>query len=137
VADKVPVVRTAEIQSIAPQKPIAKQQKTQAAKPPAKTTKPSNNGLSEKMWKAKPEHYTVQVAAAYSESGVKAVKAGLPASKPSYIRKTVKNGKPWFVLIYGSFATKEEAARARDNLPASVKKGNQPWVRKQGEVFTQ
>lgn len=88
-------------------------------------------------WKAKPDNYTVQLIAAYSEQGVERIKARLPATPPSAIHKTSKDGKPWFILVYGSFATKQEAQNAQSRLPSALQKDVKPWVRKQGEVFAQ
>jgi len=112
------------------QKPDAINKKTTpvekiAAKP--RTTK----------WTASPERFTVQLVAAYSEAGVKRVQANLPSSTPNAIHKTKKEGKPWFILIYGSYATKQEALNAQAHLPAVVTKELKPWVRRQGEVFSQ
>lgn len=88
-------------------------------------------------WKAKPDNYTVQLVAAFSKQGVERIRAQLPSTAPSAIHKTTKDGKPWFILVYGSFGSKQEALRAQARLPDSVSKDVKPWVRKQGEVFAQ
>lgn len=88
-------------------------------------------------WKATPGNYTVQLVAAFSKQGVERIKAQLPATTPSVIHKTTKDGKPWFILVYGSFGSKQEALHAQARLPDSVSKDVKPWVRKQGEVFAQ
>lgn len=88
-------------------------------------------------WKKTPENYTAQLMAAYSEQGVKRIQAKLPVTTPSTIHKTLKDGKPWFILVYGSFATKQEALRAQARLPDSIRSEVKPWVRKQGEIFAQ
>lgn len=90
---------------------------------------------ADKAWSTRPDRFTVQVVAAHSEVGVRAVRTKLPQSVPSTIVKSSKDGKPWFVLVYGSFATRQEAVRAKDTLPTDVRKASQPWVRQQGEVF--
>ncbi len=93
--------------------------------------------LTEKQWRTKPTNYTIQVAAAYSEKNIRELAAKLPVSSPHFVYQTKRDGKPWFVLVYGSFATKQEAASARDSLAAYLKKNSAPWVRKQGEIFAQ
>ena len=105
------------------------------AKPTPTAEKPVKSGGVK--WKAKPDNYTVQLIAAFNESGVERIRAQLPTTTPSTIHKTTKDGKPWFVLVYGSFATKQEAQSALSGLPDALKKGVKPWVRKQGEVFAQ
>ena len=92
---------------------------------------------AEKQWRAKPANYTIQVAAAYSEKNIRELAAKLPLSLPHLVYQARRDGKPWFVLIYGSFATKQAAASARDSLAVDLKKNSTPWVRKQGEIFTQ
>jgi septal ring-binding cell division protein DamX len=105
------------------------------AKPTPTAEKPVKSGGVK--WKAKPDNYTVQLIAAFNESGVERIRAQLPPTTPSTIHKTTKDGKPWFILVYGSFATKQEAQTALSELPDAPKKGVKPWVRKQGEVFAQ
>ncbi|HSC74831.1 MAG TPA: SPOR domain-containing protein [Pseudomonadales bacterium] len=91
----------------------------------------------EKQWRAKPDNYTVQVAAAHGEVNIRKLEAKLPVGQPHHLYRTVKNGKPWFVLVYGSFSSKQAAVSARDALGADIKKDTTPWVRKQSEIFAQ
>jgi cell division septation protein DedD len=93
--------------------------------------------VTEKYWKAKPGNFTVQVAAAHGEANIRRLEAKLPAGQPHYVYSTIKNGKPWFILIYGSFSSKAAASSARDSLAVDISKDSKPWVRKQGEVFAQ
>ena len=102
------------------------------AKPVAKAVP-----FTEKQWRAKPANYTIQVAAAYSEKNIRELAAKLPVSSPHLVYQARRDSKPWFVLIYGSFATKQAASSARDSLAADLKKDSTPWVRKQGEIFAQ
>ncbi len=92
--------------------------------------------VTEKQWRAKPDNFTVQVAAAHNEANIKRLETKLPLVQPHYVYRTTRNGKPWFILIYGSYAGKQAALAARDALPSEFRKGSTPWVRKQGEVFT-
>jgi DamX protein len=47
--------------------------------------------------------------------------------------ETVRNGKPWFVVTYGSFASQEHAEAAAARLPKSLGPV-QPWVRTFGAI---
>lgn len=90
---------------------------------------------AEKIWRSHPEKFTVQLAVLRSESAATALASKLPKDQPHYIQQTKKNGGSVFVLIYGSFSTREAAIQSKDRLPVALKKGVSPWVRKQGEVF--
>lgn len=93
--------------------------------------------VTEKHWRAKPDNFTVQIAAAHGEANIRALEARLPAGQPHYVHRTIRDGKPWFILIYGSFSSKKAASSARESLAVEIRKDSTPWVRKQGEVFTQ
>lgn len=73
--------------------------------------------------------FTVQIAAAHNEANIKSLAAKLPKPAQAQIVRTWRDGKPWYVLYYGNFKRHEDAASARDALPAAVKKGNSPWVK--------
>jgi DamX protein len=45
-----------------------------------------------------------------------------------WIYETRRDGKPWFVLIYGSYANVQEANKAVATLPADVQ-AKKPWVK--------
>ncbi len=109
--------------------------KKEVAKKKAAIEKNSTKQVGAVKWKESPERFTVQLVAAFSESGVKRIQAQLPATTPNTIHRVTKEGRPWFVLVYGSYASKQEAAKAQAQLPAALKKDLKPWVRKQGEVF--
>ncbi len=44
------------------------------------------------------------------------------------IVRTMYQGKPWFVLIYGQYASKADAAKAIDQIPSSLGV-KEPWIR--------
>jgi DamX protein len=45
----------------------------------------------------------------------------------------VRGGKPWFVVTYGSYASRAEADAAAKRLPASLG-APKPWVRTFGAI---
>ena len=50
-----------------------------------------------------------------------------------HVYQTERNGKPWFVLVSGSYATSAEAKRAISTLPEAVRAQN-PWVKPLSQV---
>ena len=44
------------------------------------------------------------------------------------VYETSRNGQPWYVLVSGIYASKEEAKRAVTSLPADVQAKN-PWAK--------
>lgn len=70
--------------------------------------------------------YSLQVFATYSENSAKAFLRAQGAGY-RYFRK-VHQGRPFFVVTYGSFATRNEAQAAIRGLPPKVQAGN-PWPR--------
>jgi septal ring-binding cell division protein DamX len=80
------------------------------------------------IWSRDPLHYTVQLAGAESEKAINEAmqRAGL-GGEMSVVR-TERNGKAWYVLIYGSYADREEAKRSIERLPAELQRTS-PWPR--------
>jgi septal ring-binding cell division protein DamX len=135
-APPAPVVQTPPVlapQALAAIVPVVKSSPATTKSKPAvsKDAEP----MAEKAWRAAPNRFTVQLAAAYGESAIKGLAAKLPKTHPHLIYRTQREGKPWFVLIYGSFATREAATTAKAQLAASLKGESSPWVRSQGDVF--
>ncbi|MBD6480311.1 cell division protein DamX, partial [Salmonella enterica subsp. enterica serovar Enteritidis] len=44
------------------------------------------------------------------------------------VYETTRNGQPWYVLVTGMYASKEDAKRAVSTLPADVQAKN-PWAK--------
>ena len=44
------------------------------------------------------------------------------------VYQTTRNGQPWYVLVSGVYASKDEAKRAVASLPADVQAKN-PWAK--------
>ncbi|WP_202215203.1 SPOR domain-containing protein, partial [Klebsiella pneumoniae] len=49
------------------------------------------------------------------------------------VYETTRNGKSWYVLVYGNFPTVGDAKREVERLPAEIQ-GKKPWVRKMQQV---
>jgi len=72
--------------------------------------------------------YTLQLLAASEEKGIKRFIQQHKFNGNLAILKTKRNGKPWYALLYGSYASRDEALNARINLPKSYKSSS-AWPR--------
>lgn len=107
-------------------KPAPAPAPTVAAKPApaAATAKPAAGG----SWYAgqSPSNYVVQILGTSNEGAAQAyVKE--QGGDFRYFKKTLQ-GKPLYVITYGSFASRDAAVAAIKNLPAKVQAGK-PWPR--------
>jgi len=80
------------------------------------------------VWSQDPNHYTVQLSAASSEQAIQADMRRISLPGEMTVVKTLRDGKPWYALIYGSFASKAAARGTIDRLPAQLKQAG-PWPR--------
>lgn len=129
-----PVVEDAPAASATNQAPPAAQAETNAATvqvQQAPRTEVSSSELSSferSLLSDSAANFTVQIIGALSETNIQAfVNANELGANSGYF-ETRLNGKPWYVVVAGSFATRESAAALLDSLPASVKASG-PWVR--------
>ncbi|MCR5536044.1 MAG: AAA family ATPase [Succinivibrio sp.] len=76
-------------------------------------------------------HYTLQVVASRDRAAVTEVASAL--SGKYWIYETVREGKPWFVLITGDYASAREAMRGVNTLPRSLR-GAGPFAKSFGTV---
>ncbi|WP_436893776.1 cell division protein DamX [Siccibacter turicensis] len=72
-------------------------------------------------------HYTLQLSSSsnYNNLNAWAKKENL---SNVVVYKTTRNGQPWYVLVSGVYASKDEARRAVNTLPADVQAKN-PWAK--------
>lgn len=122
------------VQQVKPQ-PV----KTTTATPakPRETTKPATaapapSKSSTAIAKAPAGNYTLQLSSASRADTLKAFaqKHGLSNYQ---VYETTRNGKSWYVLVYGNFPTVGDAKREVERLPAEIQ-GKKPWVRKMQQV---
>ena len=76
-------------------------------------------------------HYTVQVVSAYSR--VRAVEVSAGVKGRYWIYETIRNNRPWYVLINGDYATASEAQAAINRLPRALKASG-PFIKKFSQV---
>lgn len=72
-------------------------------------------------------HYTLQLSSSSSSANLNAW-ARKENLQHYMIYQTVRDGQPWYVLISGIYATKDEAKRAVSTLPTDVQAKN-PWAK--------
>ena len=122
-------VATQPAKPVATAKPAPAPTQVAVAKPAAKPAeKPAAGGTGNSSWYAgqKPGNYVVQILGTSSEASAQAyVKA--QGGDYRYFKKDLQ-GKPLYVVTYGSFASRDAAVAAIKNLPAKVQAGK-PWPR--------
>ncbi|MBH0477153.1 cell division protein DamX [Salmonella enterica] len=146
---------TAKTTTAEPKKPVAPVKRTEPAAPAAtpKATTPTATASAAPVQTAKPaqasttpvagggksagnvgalksapsSHYTLQLSSSsnYDNLNGWAKKENL---KNYVVYETTRNGQPWYVLVTGMYASKEDAKRAVSTLPADVQAKN-PWAK--------
>ncbi|HGG5991237.1 TPA: cell division protein DamX [Salmonella enterica subsp. diarizonae serovar 61:r:z53] len=141
---------TAKTTTAEPKKPVAPVKRTEPAAPaatpkatvsaaPVQTAKPAqasttpvagggkSAGNVGALKSAPSSHYTLQLSSSsnYDNLNRWAKKENL---KNYVVYETTRNGQPWYVLVTGVYASKEDAKRAVSTLPADVQAKN-PWAK--------
>ncbi|EDU1059461.1 cell division protein DamX [Salmonella enterica subsp. enterica serovar Cerro] len=141
---------TAKTTTAEPKKPVAPVKRTEPAAPaatptatasaaPVQTAKPAqasttpvagggkSAGNVGALKSAPSSHYTLQLSSSsnYDNLNGWAKKENL---KNYVVYETTRNGQPWYVLVTGMYASKEDAKRAVSTLPADVQAKN-PWAK--------
>ncbi|MGF1723655.1 SPOR domain-containing protein [Photobacterium nomapromontoriensis] len=82
-----------------------------------------------------PNRFTIQVLALTEErqADVKNYINHIPGQQPIWVNWKKSQGNHWYAVIYGDFATKEEAKYMIDQLPTEVRQQG-PFVRSFGDV---
>ncbi len=142
--------RTEEQRRIAEQRKVSEQHKTaehrvaetsksavpQAARPakrePAPVVTQTAKPVTHPASQLPAGEYTLQLSGATRQD---ALNTWAKQQKLSsyHVYQTERNGKPWYVLISGSYATSAEAKRAISSLPEGVRSQN-PWVKPLSQV---
>ncbi|HCT3872309.1 cell division protein DamX [Klebsiella michiganensis] len=98
-----------------------------AAAPAATAAAGKSAGDVSSMKSAPSGHYTLQLSSSsnYNNLNSWAKKEKL---EKYVVYETTRNGQPWYVLVSGIYASKDEAKRAVATLPADVQAKN-PWAK--------
>jgi len=100
--------------------------KSQAASVPA-VSAPVASGSASAIKSAPGSHFTLQLSGA-SQSNTLNAFAKQSGLKNYLVYQTARDGKPWYVLVSGNYASSAEAKRAIASLPAEVQ-AKKPWVK--------
>ena len=100
---------------------------TAATTAPAAAATGKSAGDVNSLKSASGSHYTLQLSSSsnYDNLNGWAKKENL---KNYVVYETTRNGQPWYVLVSGVYASKEEAKKAVSTLPADVQAKN-PWAK--------
>jgi len=120
------VTATAPTQSAKPATTPAPTAAAPAAAAPAATANASTGNVGS-LKSAPGSHYTLQLSSSsnYNNLNAWAKKENL---KNFVVYQTSRNGQPWYVLVSGVYASKDDAKRAVSTLPADVQAKN-PWAK--------
>lgn len=80
-------------------------------------------------WSQDPTHYTVQLAGGRDEKLLEAAMYQDSLPHELAVVLSTRKGRIWYVLIYGSFASRDAADAAIQQLPEKLKRGK-PWARR-------
>ncbi len=123
--EPAPVVKKTEPVRSAPatQEPVA----TAKTTPAPVVSSGSSIGNINALKSAPGSHYTLQLSSSSNETNLSnwAKKEQL---KDYVVYKTTRNGQPWYVLVSGIYANRDDAKRAVSSLPADVQAKN-PWTK--------
>ncbi len=129
-SSKAPAVTSTPSATPAP-KATASTEPAQTASPAQTTATPvagaKSAGNVGSLKSAPSSHYTLQLSSSsnYDNLNGWAKKENL---KNYVVYETTRNGQPWYVLVSGVYASKEEAKKAVSTLPADVQAKN-PWAK--------
>lgn len=120
------VTATAPTQSAKPATTSAPAAAAPAAVAPAASGNASTGNVGS-LKSAPGSHYTLQLSSSsnYNNLNAWAKKENL---KNFVVYQTSRNGQPWYVLVSGVYASKDDAKRAVSTLPADVQAKN-PWAK--------
>lgn len=94
------------------------------------TSVPTNLGGDIRF--ASSRHYTLQLGSASSAEGLYA-QARRHKLSNYLVYDTVRNGRQWYVLVYGEYPTMRAAKQALIALPRGIQK-DKPWIRSLKQV---
>ncbi|CNE71322.1 SPOR domain-containing protein [Yersinia mollaretii] len=87
----------------------------------------SANGSSSALKNAPSSHFTLQLSSA-SRSDTLNAYAKQQKLSDYHVYETKRDGKPWYILVSGNYASSADAKRAITTLPADVQ-AKKPWVK--------
>jgi DamX protein len=127
---KQKIIEDKQVGSVAETLPIKKAVEAKRVVPVKSSRQVDKRFTADAILLAKnPKYFTLQISAMASRSYLSAFQNKYDASLPDvYAYQTVRQNKPWFVVIYGEYSSKAAANAAKRNLPAAFK-GMPTWVK--------
>jgi len=144
--------KTTDKNSIPEIKPIAEtvvvaKKPTAAAKPavnikPITSEKPASKPVPTKkptpinkdwLTQQNKNHFTLQIMGSRQRSSLALVQKAHKIGSQSAIIRTDLKGKDWYILVYKSYPTKQQARNAANNLPRALRL-TEPWPRRLGDI---
>ena len=119
-----------ETRAIAPAKPLVK--KTTASKTITSViAKPVAHSWIERQ---NPRHFTLQIMGSHERASISKVShAHKLSTNKAAVLHTRLNNKDWFILVYGSYSTREKARASVASLPKGLQI-TKPWPRQIGDI---
>ena len=75
-----------------------------------------------------PQHFTLQLLGAGQEKTRDTFIKRYGLIDNIYVYQTLRSGKPWYVVLYGDFSSREEALSGSKDLPPALQQA-EPWIR--------
>lgn len=80
------------------------------------------------LWSQDPRHFTLQLFGTYQADSARHFIQQHKLSGKAVMFKTLREGRDWYVLVYGSYTDRSKAKQAIRGLPKSLASSS-PWVR--------
>ena len=88
------------------------------------------------LWSQNPSHYTLQLAAGADKKAIESFIKRHNLGKNAVYFHRLRDGKDWYILVYGSYAGYSKAKQAISQLPSAVQKAK-PWTRSFGAIHAE
>jgi DamX protein len=79
------------------------------------------------LWSQDPRHFTLQLFGTYQRDSVARFIKRYKLSGKAAMFTSQRNGRNWYVLVYGSYPDRNQAKQGIKGLPASLE--TSPWIR--------
>ena len=130
VSDLVAESNNQEIMSVAAQLPIDTASVVEEIKPSVSEQKEDRFLTDSDILLSKnAKHFTIQISGMASRRYLTAFQQKYNSDQKNvFSYKTIRNNKPWFVIVYGEYSSLESAKVATKNLPSPFK-GMPTWIK--------
>jgi len=124
---KKPATEKTVTKPVAPKKHVTE-------KPTTKTVKPVTSPVK-KDWLARQNknHFTLQLMGSSTRDSLSLVQRAHKIGSQSAIIRTNLKGKDWYILIYKSYPSKQQARNAANILPKALRL-TKPWPKRIGDI---